>query len=41
MYGFNEITEIGATIESAAKEENRGQIKSNLDTLETFLKSKL
>jgi len=41
MYGFNEITEIGAIIESAAKDENRGQIKSNLDTLETFLKSKL
>jgi len=41
MYGFNEITEIGAIIESAAKDENRGHIKSNLDTLETFLKSKL
>ena len=41
MYGFNEITEMGATIESAAKEENMDQIKSKLDTLETFLKSKL
>ena len=41
MYGFNEITEMGATIESAAKDENRGQIKSNFDKLETFLKSKL
>ncbi len=41
MYGFNEITEIGATIESAAKEENMDQIKSKLDSLETFLKSKL
>jgi len=41
MYGFNEITEMGATIESAAKDENIDQIKSNLDKLETFLKSKL
>ena len=41
MYGFNEITEIGATIESAAKDENMDQIKSNFDKLETFLKSKL
>jgi len=41
MYGFNEITEMGATIESAAKDENMGQIKSNFDKLETFLKSKL
>ena len=41
MYGFNEITEVGATIESAAKEENMDQIKSKLDTLETLLKSKL
>ena len=41
MYGFNEITEMGATIESAAKEEDMDQIKSKLDSLETFLKSKL
>ena len=41
MYGFNEITEIGATIESAAKDENMDQIKSNFDRLETFLKSKI
>ena len=41
MYGFNEITEMGATIESAAKDENMDQIKSNFDKLETFLKSKL
>ena len=41
MYGFNEITEMGTTIESAAKDENIDQIKSNLDKLETFLKSKL
>ena len=41
MYGFNEITEMGATIESAAKEEDMDQIKSKLDSLEIFLKSKL
>ena len=41
MYGFNEITELGAIIESAAKDENMDQIKSNFDKLETFLKSKL
>mgnify|MGYP001224559050 CR=1 FL=1 len=41
MYGFNEITEMGATIEMAAKNENIEQIKSDLDNLETFLKSKL
>ena len=41
MYGFNEITDMGATIESAAKDENMDQIKSNFDKLETFLKSKL
>lgn len=41
MYGFNEITELGAIIESAAKDENMERIKSNLETLELFLKSKL
>ena len=41
MYGFNEITEMGATIESAAKDENMDQIKSYYDKLETFLKTKL
>ena len=41
MNGFSEITEMGATIESAAKEENMDQIKSTLGKLETFLKSKL
>ena len=41
MYGFNEITKMGAIIESAAKDENMEQIKSNFDKLETFLKSKL
>ena len=41
MYGFNEVTEIGAVIETAAKEQNMDLIKSNLDTLDLFLKSKL
>ena len=41
MYGFNEITELGSIIESAAKDENMERIKSNLETLELFLKSKL
>ena len=41
MYGFNEITKMGASIETAAKNENMNQIKLDLDKLETFLKSKL
>ena len=41
MYGFNEVTEIGAVIETAAKEQNKALIKSNLDSLYLILKSKL
>jgi HPt (histidine-containing phosphotransfer) domain-containing protein len=41
MYGFNEITSRGAAIESAAMNENLEDIKSHLDALEIFLKSKL
>ena len=41
MYGFNEITSMGAAIESAAMNENLEDIKSHLDALEVFLKSKL
>ena len=41
MYGFNEITNMGAKIESAAMNENLEDIKSHLDALEVFLKSKL
>ena len=41
MYGFNEITNMGAEIESASKQENLEEIKSNLDKLEVILKSKL
>ena len=40
MYGFNEITRKGAAIESAAMNENLEDIKSHLDALEVFLKSK-
>ena len=41
MYGFDEITSRGAEIESAAMNENLEVIKSHLDALEVFLKSKL
>ena len=41
MYGFNEITSRGAALESAAMNENLEDIKSHLDALEVFLKSKL
>ena len=41
MYGFDEITSRGAEIESAAMNENLEDIKSHLDALEVFLKSKL
>ena len=41
MYGFNEITSMGAKIESAAINENLEDIKSHLDALGVFLKSKL
>jgi len=41
MYGFDEITTSGAAIESAATNENLEDIKSHLDALEVFLRSKL
>ena len=41
MYGFNEVTDIGAVIEAAAKDEDMALIKSNLKNLDSFLKSKL
>ena len=41
MYGFNEVTEIGAVIEAAAKDEDMALIKSNLKNLDLFFKSKL
>ena len=39
MYGFNEVTELGLLIETAAKEGNLDSIKSNLEVLEDFLQS--
>ena len=41
MYGFNEITNMGAKIESAAINEDMDNIKSHIDALGIFLKSKL
>ena len=41
MYGFNEVTELGLLIETAAKEGNLDSIKSNLEVLEDFLQSKI
>ena len=41
MYGFDEVTEIGTVIEAAAKDEDMAIIKSNLNDLGLFLKSKL
>tara|TARA_B100000700_G_scaffold153933_1_gene170854 strand:+ start:531 stop:809 length:279 start_codon:yes stop_codon:yes gene_type:complete len=41
MYGFNEVTELGLLIETAAKEGNLDSIKSNLEVLEDFLESKI
>ena len=37
MYGFNEVTEIGAVIEAAAKDEDMALIKSNLKDLDLDL----
>tara|TARA_Y100001960_G_scaffold309191_1_gene367317 strand:+ start:924 stop:1202 length:279 start_codon:yes stop_codon:yes gene_type:complete len=41
MYGYEEITAIGSEIEAMAKDENRNSIKSQLDILKEFLKSKI
>mgnify|MGYP001220436026 CR=1 FL=1 len=41
MYGFSEITSMGAEIEAAAKEENLELIKSYFESLDKFLKSKI
>ena len=41
MYGYDEVTEIGLLIESAAKDANLDSIESYLKKLEVFLKSKL
>ena len=41
MYGFGEITNMGAEIEDAAKDENLDSIKSHLESLDKFLKTKI
>ena len=41
MYGFGEITNMGAEIEAAAKDENLDSIKSQLESLDKFLKTKI
>ena len=41
MYGFNEITNFGLLIETAAKAGDLESIKSNLRELRIFLKSKM
>lgn len=41
MYGYNEITNLGAEIETAAKNEERESIRLHLDSLGKFLKSKI
>ena len=40
MYGFNEVTQIGLQIETAAKAKDLDTILSNLEDLESFLQSK-
>ena len=41
MYGFGEITSMGAEIEAGAKDENLDSIKSQLESLDKFLKTKI
>ena len=41
MYGYNEVTNLGAEIETAAKNEERESIRLHLDSLGKFLKSKI
>jgi len=41
MYGFDEVTDLGLQIETAAKEGDLDSIKSNLKHLEDFLQSKI
>ena len=41
MYGYNEVTNLGAEIETAAKNEERESIRLHLDSLRKFLKSKI
>jgi len=41
MYGFGEITNLGAEIEASAKANDRSKIKSHLEKLSVFLKTKI
>ncbi len=38
-YGFDEITEFGAVMEKAAKEEDKSVILANLEKLSVYLKT--
>ena len=41
MYGFDEVTNFGTKIEASAKANDRSKIKSLLEELSTFLKTKI
>ena len=41
MYGFGEVTNFGTKIEASAKANDRSKIKSLLEELSTFLKTKI
>ncbi len=41
MYGFGEVTDLGTEIEASAKANDRNKIKSLLEELSSFLKTKL
>ena len=41
MYGFGEVTNLGTEIEESAKANDRSKIKSLLEELSTFLKTKI
>ena len=41
MYGFGEVTNLGTEIEASAKANDRNKIKSLLEELSSFLKTKI
>ena len=41
MYGFGEVTDLGTEIEASAKANDRNKIKSLLEELSSFLKTKI
>ena len=41
MYGFGEITDLGSEIEASAKVNDRSKIKSLLEDISIFLKTKI